>query len=570
MSPGGYSERIPGSPEPRIPRIRLGAKTDPIERRHSFAWLFRILAEEKIPCVQLGTFFELYQLPDSFFRDLRARAADFGLEIASVFTSHRELGGFFLGDPAWEAVARRSFERLIDVAGLVGARTVGSNPGSVPRDLMELKAAGISSYLRHAKELLRRSRDAGLSALLLEPMSCAAEPPSSPEEIRAMLEDLLAYHRASPEETAAPGVCFDVSHGFADREGVLRHSPLDLLEAAVPYVWELHLKNTDARFEAAFGFGEAERKRGVVDLAAVRNRLLAAGDRLPVREVIAYLELPGPKLGRDASDARLEAEIRESLRHIRQVFAHEPVSPARPGERDRRVLVAPSLMCADAGYLAEEIRRLEELGADWLHFDVMDGRFVPNLPLGLGLIRDARRLTALPFDVHLMVRENDLFVDLLASIGVERISVHAESAVHLDRTLERIRQTGARAGVALNPATPLSALDYVLERLDYLLLMTVNPGYAGQKLVPSAIRKIADARAYLERRELRVPIEVDGNVSFEHIPRMVAAGADVLVAGSSSLYRAGRSRAENFARLERAVREGLELRGDRGAPEGGP
>lgn len=568
MSPGAESVRGRGPADRRVPEIRLGAKTDPIERRHSFAWFFRILQEEKIPCVQLGTFFELYQLPDAFFRDLRARAADFGLEISSVFTSHRELGGFFLGDPAWETVARRNFERLVDVAGIVGARTVGSNPGSVPRDLMELKAGGISSYLRHAKELLHRCHDAGVSALLLEPMSSVAEPPSSPEEIRAMLEDLLSYHRARPEGTAAPGVCFDVSHGCAGREGAPRHSPLDLLEASIPYVWDLHLKNTDARLERTFGFGEAEASRGVVDLAAVRDRLLAAGDRLPVREVVAYLELPGPKLGRDASDARLEADLRESLRHVREVFAPEPRPASMPSRKEGRVLVAPSLMCADSGHLAEEIRRLEDLGADWLHFDIMDGRFVPNLPLGLGLVRDARRLTALPFDVHLMVRENDLFVDLLAPIGVERIYVHAESSVHLDRTLDRIRQAGARAGVALNPATPLSALEYVLERLDGILLMTVNPGYAGQKLVPSAIRKIADARAYLDRRGIHVPIEVDGNVSFEHIPAMVAAGADVLVAGSSSLYRAGGSREENFAKLDRAVRKGLELRGDRAAREG--
>lgn len=234
--------------------------------------------------------------------------------------------------------------------------------------------------------------------------------------------------------------------------------------------------------------------------------------------------------------------------------------------QEGRILVAPSIMCADAGHLAEEIRLLEELGCDWLHFDVMDGHFVPNLPLGLGLIRDLRRLTRLPFDVHLMVRENDLFVDLLAPLEVQYISVHAESATHLDRTLERIRSANAKAGVALNPGTPLCFLDYAIERLDYVLLMTVNPGFAGQKLVPSAIRKIAETRAYLDRRGLRIPIEVDGNVSFEHIPAMVEAGADVLVAGSSSLYAAEGSRAENHARLLDSVRKGLERRraGSRG------
>jgi ribulose-phosphate 3-epimerase len=227
---------------------------------------------------------------------------------------------------------------------------------------------------------------------------------------------------------------------------------------------------------------------------------------------------------------------------------------------DDAVRISPSLMCADQGALAEEVRALEALGADLLHFDLMDGRFAPNLPLGLGVLADLRRRTRLPFDVHLMVEDNDWFVERVAAIGAEQIAVHAESSVHLDRTLALVRERGSRAGVALNPATPLSVLDYVLGRLDFVLLMAVNPGFAGQAIVPGAIAKIADCRAYLRRRGSEAPIAVDGNVSFENIPLMVAAGAGVLVAGSSSLYRPGATRAENFRRAREAIAAGLARR----------
>ena len=235
-----------------------------------------------------------------------------------------------------------------------------------------------------------------------------------------------------------------------------------------------------------------------------------------------------------------------------------------------KVLIAPSLMCADMGYVAEEIRRLEETGCEWLHFDIMDAHFVPNMPLGLRLLEDVRKLTDLPFDVHLMVQDHDFFINLIAPIGVEYVSVQVESAVHLDRTLQLVKSGGAKAGAALNPATPLSALDYVVGHLDYVLIMTVNPGYAGQTLVPSALRKIADARAYLLEQGLDIPIQVDGNVSFEHIPRMVAAGADVLVAGSSSVYHKDGSRQENVSRVRECIVQGLEMRDQESSRGGKP
>jgi len=218
------------------------------------------------------------------------------------------------------------------------------------------------------------------------------------------------------------------------------------------------------------------------------------------------------------------------------------------------------MMCADVWHLADVVRELEAAGVDMLHFDVMDAHYVPNLPLGLVMIEQLRRHTQLPFDVHLMVENNDFFIERLTAIGVQLISVHAESARHLDRSLALIRSAGTKAGVALNPATPLCALDYALEQLDYVLIMTVNPGYAGQQLVPSAMRKIADCRSYLQAHACQVPIQVDGNVSFEHIPRMVAAGADILVAGTSSVFHRDGTLSENTRRVRAAIEDGYSLR----------
>jgi ribulose-phosphate 3-epimerase len=195
-----------------------------------------------------------------------------------------------------------------------------------------------------------------------------------------------------------------------------------------------------------------------------------------------------------------------------------------------------------------------------LHIDVADGHFVPNLLLGPDVVRQLRAKTSLPMDVHLMVENPDQYVDLLADIGVEMVAVHAEASPHLDRTLTEIRARGMQAGVALNPGTPLAAIKYVLERLDFVLLMTVNPGFAGQTLVAGAIRKIGDCRGFLDGRGLEVPIMVDGNVSFEHIPKMVAAGAEILVAGTSSWFHRGGSLRENVNRTRDAIEAGWKMR----------
>ena len=306
-----------------LQKLSLGVKTDPIEYRYSFEWLFELMAEEGVFHAQLGSFVEMYSLPDAYFLHLRALAADFGIRISSVFTSHRELGGLFRFEhPAWEQVARRNFERMIEIGALVGADSVGGNPGSVLRDRPESKEPGIHRYQEHMRQLLHYAHACGLPAITAETMSCLAEPPTLPDEIKAMGAELFAYHRQHPHTTAAFGYCVDIAHGYADREGKVVWDNAQLFEAALPYLTPVHLKNTDARFDATFGFDPDERARGIVQIERFRDLLIEQGDSLPVSEVVGYLEIGGPKTGRDYSDWRLETLLRPSLRHLKAAFVY--------------------------------------------------------------------------------------------------------------------------------------------------------------------------------------------------------------------------------------------------------
>ena len=552
-------------------QIEIGVKSDPIEYRYAYEWLFRIMADEGVRHLQLGTFFEIYQLPDEWFVRLRRQAEQFGISISSIFTAHRELGGFFRNEVGWEAVARRNYARLIEVGALVGAKHVGSNPGAILRDEMGTKTAATARYVANMKALMVHAHSVGVDMLTIEPMSCLAEPPTTMAEIQAMAEELEAHHRTTPG-TSGIGFCIDTSHGWADNDGMVRETPEQLIASSLPWLAELHLKNTDAMFNSTFGFSDAERARGIVDLAQVRDMLHAHAAVIPVKHQIAYLEMGGPKLGRDYSDCKLEAMLRASIGHIKEVFAETPkpetvpvveITAAKPKEpvlRAGTLLVAPSVMCADLLHLEESVRRLEKVNADLLHIDVMDAHFTPNMPLGFEAFKQLRGKTSMSFDAHLMVNRNDFFVEQMAELGAWMVSVHVESSVHLDRTLDRIRRLGMKAGAALNPATPLSVLDYVLDRLDFILLMTVNPGYAGQKIVPYGLRKIAECRAWLDERGSTIPIQVDGNVSFELIEEMTAAGADILVAGTSSVYHKDGTLAENMQRTRELAGYGLARR----------
>jgi ribulose-phosphate 3-epimerase len=283
------------------------------------------MAEEDIHYAQLGSFFELYHLPDEYFLDLRQLAEKYGVRIASLFTSHRELGGILRDEhPAWASVVQRNSERFIQVGALLGASCVGTNMGAVVRDRMGFKDEAVRRYLSHMKELLGYAHRQGMPCLTLEPMSCLAEPPTLPEEIQRVAEDLLAHHNQYPGRTATFGYCVDVAHGHVDAGFNLVWDNYQLLEATLPYLRELHLKNTDRHFEAVFGFSLAERERGIVQVEAIRDFLLQNADVIPVKELIGYLEIGGPKRGRDYADDKLEEALRVSLRHLRQTFRNEP------------------------------------------------------------------------------------------------------------------------------------------------------------------------------------------------------------------------------------------------------
>jgi ribulose-phosphate 3-epimerase len=201
-------------------------------------------------------------------------------------------------------------------------------------------------------------------------------------------------------------------------------------------------------------------------------------------------------------------------------------------------LIAPSILSADFAKLGEEVRAIDEAGADWIHIDVMDGHFVPNLTIGPGVVKALRPHSKKPFDVHLMISPVDQFLDAFAEAGADIITVHPEAGPHLHRTVQRVKGLGKKAGVSLNPATPAKALDYVLEEIDLVLVMSVNPGFGGQKFISSQLKKIEAIANRIAKEGLSARIEVDGGIDAETAPQAVSAGAGVLVAGTAA-FRGG-------------------------------
>jgi ribulose-phosphate 3-epimerase len=195
--------------------------------------------------------------------------------------------------------------------------------------------------------------------------------------------------------------------------------------------------------------------------------------------------------------------------------------------------IAPSILSADFSRLGEEIRAVEKAGADLIHVDVMDGHYVPNITIGPGVVSSLRKTTSLPFDVHLMIDDPDRYIDAFVDAGSNVITVHAEAVTHLHRTVQYIQAKGARAGVSLNPSTPLSCVEEILPDIDLLLIMTVNPGFGGQKFISGMLPKIRKARELAQARGLRMAIEVDGGVTTENIGTLADAGADIFVAGAA-------------------------------------
>lgn len=208
--------------------------------------------------------------------------------------------------------------------------------------------------------------------------------------------------------------------------------------------------------------------------------------------------------------------------------------------------LAPSILSADFSRLGEQVRQLDEAGAQYVHIDVMDGMFVPSISFGMPIIKSIRPCSDRIFDVHLMIEEPGRYIADFAEAGADLITVHAEACKHLDRTVESIKEKGLLAGVAINPATPISAIECILPKVDMVLVMSVNPGFGGQKLIPYTVEKIRDLKRMIDEKSLKIDIEVDGGINLENVTEVIDAGANIIVAGSAVF---GGDMAENTERF---------------------
>jgi ribulose-phosphate 3-epimerase len=212
-------------------------------------------------------------------------------------------------------------------------------------------------------------------------------------------------------------------------------------------------------------------------------------------------------------------------------------------------IIAPSILSADFAKLGDEVRAIDEAGADWIHIDVMDGHFVPNLTIGPGVVKALRPHTQKPFDVHLMISPVDNFLDAFAEAGADIITVHPEAGPHVHRTIQHIKSLGKKAGVSLNPATPAKMLDYILDQVDLVLVMTVNPGFGGQKFITGQLKKIEAIANRISKENLTVDLEVDGGIDAETARQAVGAGATALVAGTAAFRGGASAYADNIRAL---------------------